>query len=195
VLEEFLCLAPRKSDLTAAFVCLAFKPGSTRGKLWAMTLPATSVILVMKWIFILLLNDPATVQAQSPTPACYSCPQTNNLGERLELELLGDTAISCVYLSVDCSYSNVSSAFMFSTSMHAHPVFASLKQEDGIIVSGTSDCREDAVNDCLIPRALARERALPKSPRPPSPGALAEKPKFMRTRAGLGQRKRTAHEM
>ncbi|KAH6910936.1 hypothetical protein BKA70DRAFT_1398630 [Coprinopsis sp. MPI-PUGE-AT-0042] len=129
-----------------------------------MIFPITSAIVLVQW---LLLVEPASVDAQSPTPACYTCPLTNGFNEKLELEVPDDTNFLCLYLSNDCFYDN-----------------------DGTLLNNEPGCPLEAVNDCVVRRELARQRALPRSPRPPSPGAFAAKPKVMHVRADLGYSKK-----
>ena len=59
------------------------------------------------------------------------------------------------------------------------------------MTSGAAACPFGAEDNCVARRQLARERALPRSPRAPSPAAFEAKPRVMKLRGTLGEAKRS----
>ncbi|KAH6902226.1 hypothetical protein BKA70DRAFT_1229267 [Coprinopsis sp. MPI-PUGE-AT-0042] len=103
--------------------------------------------------------------------ACYICPDENSYG----VPLL-DASYDANFF--ECDYGG-NSFCVYST-------------ENGGLLSDTNaeGCFNDALNSCRIRNRRMRERALPRAPHPPSPGAFAEKPQVMHTRAELGNTKK-----
>ncbi|KAH6910935.1 hypothetical protein BKA70DRAFT_1268947 [Coprinopsis sp. MPI-PUGE-AT-0042] len=116
------------------------------------------------------------VKAQSPTPSCYICPTEDGNARPLATESYGSDDFLCNYSGGgSCIYS----------------------AEDGQFISaiGNDACFGVADNVCRIRNRMMRERALPRSPRAPSPGAFAEKPQVMHTRAELGKSKKASRDL
>ncbi|KAH6912756.1 hypothetical protein BKA70DRAFT_774294 [Coprinopsis sp. MPI-PUGE-AT-0042] len=109
--------------------------------------------------------------AQSPTPQCYVCPDTTPSGATLR-----DEEPNSEIGILQCRYSNNNNCLYILSSGNS---------------LGSSDeaCYSSATNSCEARHAAMRARALPKSPRAPSPGAFAKKPEVMKTRAQLQKEK------
>ncbi|TEB24970.1 hypothetical protein FA13DRAFT_1905312 [Coprinellus micaceus] len=101
---------------------------------------------------------------------CYECPERDNAGVLLaDTPNMGANPFTCDYGDAgSCNYT-----------------------ADGALVAdnNTNGCPSDALDLCARRRRQARERALPRSPRPPSPAAYQPKPKVMQLRKNLSAEK------
>ncbi|KAF6752686.1 hypothetical protein DFP72DRAFT_814993 [Ephemerocybe angulata] len=125
---------------------------------------STAISILISGIAAILL--PAVNAQPSARSICYTCPeQDNGLADLSSTADLGYNPFACVYGDAGtCHYS----------------LDGDLAMDDN-----SNGCPSTALNLCLRRRAEQKERALPKSPRAPSPAAFATKPKVMQIRKSL----------
>ncbi|RXW21432.1 hypothetical protein EST38_g4433 [Candolleomyces aberdarensis] len=133
-----------------------------------LTAAASLLLSVLTFIIPVANGQP------SPVASCFSCPDTDvglNILLSFTVPDIITGAFTCVYLeSGVCSYDSVT----------------------GVLVSLVIDnplCAGAAINVCRARREERRAKALPRSPKPPSPAAYVPKPRVMQTRKTLREEK------
>ncbi|RXW21433.1 hypothetical protein EST38_g4432 [Candolleomyces aberdarensis] len=115
----------------------------------------------------------------SPQASCFECPSADDGLNILLSSSLPDPTTG----EFSCAYAGGGTC-----------VYLGLQGQGGDLVSGTEFCPSAAVDICLARRQRMKERALPRSPRPPSPAAFVPKPNVMKTRKILRESKAKSRE-